>query len=139
MIRVNRDAFGDLVAEVNRVQEEFARLFNGAAETGVAVNVWAEEDAFHLEADLPDLDPASLDVQLTEGTRLTVAGERKAPQVANSVWVRQERPSGPFSRTLVLPALVDADQVVAKYEYGVLRLTLPKSEAAKPRKITVNG
>jgi HSP20 family protein len=55
------------------------------------------------------------------------------------VWVRQERPFGKFTRAVNLPALVDADKVEAKYADGVLRLTLPKHEAAKPRKITVQS
>ena len=54
-------------------------------------------------------------------------------------YLRQERPFGQFTRVIGLPALVDADKVEATYEFGVLRLTLPKSEAAKPRKITVKG
>jgi HSP20 family protein len=53
--------------------------------------------------------------------------------------VRQERPYGSFSREVTLPVLVDADKVQASYENGVLRLVLPKSEAAKPRKITVQA
>jgi HSP20 family protein len=53
--------------------------------------------------------------------------------------LRQERPFGKFYREVVLPALVDPDKVEAKYELGVLRLTLPKHEAAKPRKIVVQG
>ncbi len=142
----SRHAFGDLWHEVNRVQDEFNRLFGrfapaarAAATAGPLVNVWEDENALHAEIDLPDVDPAQLEVTVTEGNQLTVAGERKAPELAGATWVRQERPAGPFARVVALPALVDADKVGAKYENGVLRLTLPKSEAAKPRKITVVG
>ena len=140
MTRYYRDAFGDLFTEVNRIQEEFQRLFTGPASfPGPAVNVWADANNFYAEADLPDLDLAKLDVSVTDGTQLTIKGERTAPQVDGAVWVRQERPAGTFERTFALPTLIDADKVEAKYEHGVLRLTLPKSEAAKPRKITVTA
>ena len=82
---------------------------------------------------------ATLDVFVTEGNQLTIQGERKAPELKGSAWVRQERPFGRFTRVIGLPSLVDADKVEATYESGVLRLTLPRSEAAKPRKIEVKA
>jgi|SRR5579883_58705 len=139
MARFRRDAFGELFSEVNRIQEEFQRLFGANTPAGPAVNVWADENNFYAEADLPDLDLEKLDISITDGNQLTIQGERKAPEVKGAVWVRQERPFGQFTRVLALPTLVDADRVDAKYENGVLRLTLPKSEAAKPRKITVKA
>lgn len=146
MNRVRRNPFNALFNEVNSVQEEFARLFHrlapGHAAAAVAVpllNVWEDEQALYVEADLPGIDPASLDVTVTEGNQLTLQGDRKAPEVPGAVWVRQERPTGTFTRVIGLPALVDADKVEAKYDNGVLRLTLPKHEAAKPRKIQVKG
>jgi HSP20 family protein len=78
-------------------------------------------------------------VSIAEGNQLTVQGERKAPDVAGAVWVRQERPYGRFMRSVTLPVIVDADKVEASYEDGVLKLKLPKSEAAKPRKIAVRS
>jgi HSP20 family protein len=83
------------------------------------------------------VDPAKLEVTVTEGNRLTIQGERRAPEIEGASWLRQERPFGKFTREIVLPALVDPDKVEAKYELGVLRLTLPKHEAARPRKIVV--
>jgi HSP20 family protein len=127
--------------EFNQVQDEFARWF-GRAGGSVALpqfSVWEDENAVFAEADLPGVDPAKLEVTVTEGNQLTVQGERPAPEVSGAVWVRQERPFGKFTRVVTLPALVDADKVEAKYENGVLRLRLPKHEAAKPRKITVKG
>lgn len=132
--------------EVDRVHDEFARLVNRlgafADPAGAAVpllNVWEDEHALYAEADLPGLDPAKLDVFVTEGNQLTIQGERTAPEIPGATWVRQERPFGQFTRVIGLPALVDADNVGAHYENGVLRLTLPKSEAAKPRKIAVKA
>ena len=78
-------------------------------------------------------------VAIHEGNQLVVSGERKAPEIKNAVWHRQERPYGQFVRTVTLPVLVDADRVEARFEQGVLKLTLPKSAAAKPRKIQVRA
>ena len=101
--------------------------------------VWEDENAVYAEADLPGLDPSKIEVTVNEGNQLTVQGERPATEIPGAVWVRQERPFGKFVRAITLPSLVDADQVEATYENGVLRLTLPKHEAAKPRKIIVKS
>lgn len=143
MARWRRDAFGELVQEVNRIQEEFQRLFGAGGAPGTvghpAINVWFDENNFYAEADLPDLNLESLDVSITDGNQLSIQGERKAPEISGAVWVRQERPYGQFTRVLELPSVVDADRVEARYEHGVLKITLPKSAAAKPRKINVTA
>ena len=137
----NRIPLGALWQEINDVQDEFNKWFGRGARnpSAPALNVWEDENAVHAEADLPGLDPAKIEITVNEGNQLTVQGERPATEIAGAVWVRQERPFGKFVRAVTLPALVDADRVEAKYENGVLRLTLPKHEAAKPRKITVKG
>ena len=130
----------DLWGELSRVHDEFNRLLNfGNTAAGLPVNLWADEQAIYAEVDLPNLDVANLEVTVQDGHELTIKGERKPPEVSNAVWVRQERSFGQFARTLTLPVLVDADKVEAKYEEGVLKLTLPKHEAAKPRKIAVKA
>ncbi len=140
-----RNPFNALFSEVNSVQEEFSRLFGranpfaAAAPVGPPLNVWEDDHALYVEADLPGLDPAAIDVTVTEGNQLTIQGERAAPDIKAAVWVRQERPAGRFTRGVVLPALVDADHVEATYTDGVLKLTLPKHEAAKPRKVQVKA
>src|SRR4029079_5092018 len=103
------------------------------------LSVWEDENAVHAEADLPGVDPAKLEITVTEGNQLTVQGERTLPEIPGAAWVRQERPFGKFVRAVTLPSLVDADKVEARYEHGALKLTLPKHEAAKPRKIVVQG
>jgi HSP20 family protein len=141
MVRNHRHPLGALWQDFNQVQDEFAKWFGRA--TGVVagpqLTVWEDEHAVFAEADLPGVDPAKLEITVTEGTQLTVQGERTPPETSGAAWVRQERPFGKFARVVGLPALVDADKVEAKYENGVLRLTLPKHEAAKPRKITVQS
>jgi len=134
-----REPFGEIWGEFNRISEEMNRVFGPRAVAGPPVSVWADEHNLFAAVDVPDVDPAKLDVTVTEGTKLTISGERPAPVEDGAVWVRQERPFGTFTRELTLPVLVDADKVQAAYEHGVLKLTLPKSEAAKPRKITVKA
>lgn len=140
MIR-NRNPLGTLWQEFNQVQDEFTKWLGHAARgpAAPAVSVWEDEQAIYAEADLPGVDAAKLEVTVTEGNQLTIQGERFAPEITGAVWVRQERPFGKFVRAVTLPSLVNADKVEAQYENGVLRLTLPKHEAAKPRKITVKG
>jgi HSP20 family protein len=137
------NGLSDLFREMNRFQQElngaFIRGAAGWTKVGPPINVWADEHAVFVEADLPGIDPAKLDVSVTEGNHLTIQGERAQVDLPNAVWHRQERGHGTFVRELTLPTLVDPDKVEARYEAGVLRLTLPKAEAAKPRKITVRS
>ncbi|MBA4188480.1 MAG: molecular chaperone Hsp20 [Planctomycetaceae bacterium] len=141
MSQIRRHPLGSLWNDFNQVQDEFAKWLGRASTvpTAAQLTVWEDEHAVYAEADLPGVDPAKLEVTVTEGNQLTVVGERTPPEVPGSVWLRQERPFGKFTRVVGLPALVDADKVEAKYVDGVLKLTLPKHEAAKPRKIVVKG
>jgi HSP20 family protein len=104
-----------------------------------AVNVWSGEDTVVLTADVPGVDPkdVSIDVQ---GRLLTISGERKAEEQPDDMacW-RGEKGSGKFSRSFRLPFEVDSAKVTAKYHNGVLKITLPQTEASKPKKITVTS
>ena len=142
MTQNRRHPLGALWHELNQAQDEFARWvgrMTGVTASGPELTVWEDEQNVFAEADLPGIDPAKLEVTVTGGNQLTVQGERAAPKVEGASWLRQERPFGKFVRVISLPSLVDADKVEAKYETGVLRLTMPKHEAAKPRKIHVKG
>jgi HSP20 family protein len=139
-----RFPFGELWSEMGRVNDELNRLFgrsNGSARAfppqGPAVNVWEDEQNVYAEADLPGMDMKKLEVLVVEGNVLTIQGERAVEPPQGAVWHRQERGFGQFMRQITLPAMIDVDKVEAKYENGVLFLTLPKSEAAKPKKIKV--
>jgi HSP20 family protein len=138
---MNSKVINNLWREMDGFRSEFDRLFGrqsaGANGMVPALNVWEDEANFYVETDLPDVAAENLDVTVKEGNRLTVAGERKLCEPANAVWHRQERFAGAFSREITLATPVDADKVEAKFENGVLKLTLPKSEAARPRKIKV--
>lgn len=135
-----RDPFGELWGELSRVQDElFRAAANRPTVRGLPLNLWADDNAVYAQLDLPDADPNALEVTVQHGTELTIKGERKPADVKGAVWVRQERPTGTFTRSVTLPMLVDADKVEARYELGVLHLTLPRSEAGKPRKIAVKA
>lgn len=99
------------------------------------MDAWREGDVFHLEFDLPGVAPESIDLDV-ERNVLTVRAERVA---RNGDWemLASERPRGMFSRQLVLGDNLDLDQIQATYDAGVLRLTIPVAERAKPRKIEV--
>jgi HSP20 family protein len=102
------------------------------------VNVWGDNDKVYAEAELPGMQLDHLEIYVTEGNQLTIQGERRPRELDKGVWYGQERGFGQFSRTIRLPVKVDADKVEARLEHGVLVVTLPKNEAAKPRRISVN-
>jgi len=141
MLLNRRHPLGTLWHEFNQVQDEFTKWFGRTVgnPTDPLLNVWEDDNAVYAEVDLPGIDPAKLEITIAEGNQLTVQGERVPPTIPGVAWIRQERPFGKFVRVVGLPTLVDAEKVDAKYENGILRLTLPKHEAAKPRKITVTG
>ena len=105
-----------------------------------ALNVYESEQAFVVEAELPGFALANLDISMT-GPDLTIAGSRQETLPEGATLHRAERIGGPngtkFSRTIRIGAPVDADKVGATFEAGVLTVTLPKSAAAKPRKIEI--
>jgi len=101
------------------------------------VNVWDDDESMYLDAELPGVTLEDLEITITDGNRLTLKGQRKPPEAGESTWHRRERSFGPFSRTLALPVLVGPDRVEARFEMGDLRVKLPKSPKAKPRRIEV--
>src|SRR5262249_32822800 len=129
-------------------QGEMNRLFDRWGDSGgsrnlaatyPAVNIWEDSERVFVEAELPGVDPKDLDIHVTGGNQLNLKGERKPHAPEKGVIHRQERGFGSFVRVLTLPFQVNAEKVDAKFENGVLQVTLAKHEAAKPRKITVKG
>jgi HSP20 family protein len=100
------------------------------------LNLSEDEGQVYLDALLPGIDPAQLQLSLLRGT-LTVSGERKAPAETGGVTHRSELGFGRFSRTVDLPAEIDPEKTTAEYKDGVLRIAMAKSEHAKPRKIEI--
>jgi HSP20 family protein len=101
------------------------------------MDAWREGERFVIEFDLPGVRPESVDIDV-ERNVLTLRAERTA---RNGDWemLANERPTGVFSRQLVLGDNLDLEHVEASYETGVLRLVVPVAERAKPRKIEVSG
>ena len=96
-------------------------------------------DRYLLSAQLPGMTPADIDLTIT-GETLTMRGERKrAEGVKDDSYRRQERPMGRWARTITLPDRVDSAQVGASFSDGILTVSLPKAEDAKPRHITVTA
>lgn len=101
-----------------------------------ALNAWEDAQALHVEAELPGFRIEDLEITM-KGNELTISGTRADAAIEGATLHRRERPSGSFSRTLRIGTEVDAGAVSASLKHGVLTVTLPKAEAAKPRKIEV--
>ena len=101
------------------------------------INLSEDEGQICLDALLPGVDPKELQLSLLRET-ITITGARKSPaEIRGGIMHRNELGSGKFSRTIDLPSEIDPDRTSAEYRDGVLRITMAKSEHAKPRKIEV--
>jgi len=139
--------FRDMVTLRDAMDRMFPEGFSrpGSAFGGrgmVPLDIADNGNAFEITATMPGVKPD--DVQITvQGDTLSIRGEtnteheRKGQQ--NENWIAHERQSGAFYRSVSLPAPVDADKAQAHFEHGILHLTLPKSESAKPKQIRISG
>jgi HSP20 family protein len=100
------------------------------------MDAWRDGNEFVVEFDLPGIDPASIDLDV-ERNVLTVRAERRTATGPEVELVASERPRGVFSRQVILGDALDTSGITAAYNSGVLQLTIPVAERAKPRKITV--
>lgn len=136
---------------LNQLQREVNRLFETSrpGEEGVgglsvsdwvpAVDIKEEPDRFVIHADLPGVDPKDIEVSMEKGV-LTLKGQRSSEtKEETEKYKRVERVRGTFLRRFSLPDTVDADKISAACKDGVLEVTVPKGQAAQPRKITVQG
>ena len=102
------------------------------------VNLSEDEGNLYVEALAPGVDPKSLDLSVLQGA-LTIKGEKPGlAQVTADAYHRNERAAGRFTRTIELPVEVEGDKVQADYRNGLLLVTMPKSQAAKPKQIQIN-
>jgi HSP20 family protein len=131
--------FETLPAGLRAFQDTVNRLFaepNGRPWVP-PVDIQETENELIVKADVPDVDMKDIDVRMENGT-LTLRGERKFKSDKNEGgWHRVERSYGTFERVFTLPDSVNAENVKADYKNGVLTITLPKKEIAKPRQIKV--
>lgn len=102
------------------------------------MDLFRDGDAYVLAADLPGVDPASVDIDV-DGQLLTIRAERTLPARDGVKWITREREAATFVRQLSLGLGIDTDRISAQYENGVLTVSLPVSEQAKPRKIAVGA
>ncbi|WP_160095149.1 Hsp20/alpha crystallin family protein [Rhodococcus sp. T7] len=125
------DPFRDL----DRLTQQI--LGTAARPAVMPMDAWREDDRFVVEFDLPGVNADSLDLDVDKNT-LTVHAERPALDEKREM-VAAERPRGVFSRQLFLGENLDAEKIEANYDAGVLRLTIPVAEKAKPRKIEITS
>jgi HSP20 family protein len=131
--------------EMNRLVNEF--LGRGAGEEGTwssgawmpPVDIYESDEALVVKAELPGFSKEDIAVELKDNT-LMLRGERKREaEMQEGNYHRMERTYGVFQRSFVLPTTVDQQKVKATYKDGVLELTLPKVEAAKPRRVAISS
>ncbi|KQR46161.1 HSP20 family protein [Frigoribacterium sp. PvP120] len=102
------------------------------------VDLYREGDQYVLAADLPGIDPGSVDVDV-DGQLLTITARRTAGDHAGATWLAQERPHGSYRRQFSLGDGVDTEGITANYDNGVLSVVIPVSQRAKPRRIEVGS
>jgi len=131
----------DPFANLRVFEDAFTRLLSeprGNRPWSPGVDIYETENELVLKADLPDVDMKDIDVRV-ENQTLTIEGERKFEQESNGKgYHRIERNFGHFVRSFTLPPSFEADKVAAAYKNGVLTVSLPKREAAKPKQIKVS-
>jgi HSP20 family protein len=135
----------DPFSELRRLQDEMLQLFdtslarkpfNGAF--APAIDVSEDKDNLIVKADLPGLTKDDVEITLQDNV-LTLRGEKKQEsETKEENFYRMERVHGVFSRSFELPVTVNANKVAATFKDGVLQITLPKTEEAKPKQIKVN-
>ena len=124
------------------VLSQFDRLASSVFDTARAprlmpVDLFRDGDSYVLTADLPGIDPASVDLDV-DGQLLTIRAERHAPS-EQVKWLAHERPYGSYMRQFTLGDGVDVERITANYHNGVLSVIVPVAERAKPRKIEINA
>ena len=141
---VRWNPFRDMSILQNQMNRLFENTYQGWPSDTEGTAVWAPaadifetENDLVLEADLPGIDPKQIDVRV-ENNVLTIRGERAfAPKTDRENFHRVERSYGTFTRSFSLSTAVDSEKIRAAYKNGVLTITLPKAQQAKPRRIEI--
>jgi HSP20 family protein len=129
------DPFRDL----DRMTEQLLGVQSGSARAPrfMPMDLYRSGDHYVLHADLPGIDPGSVDVNVQNNV-LTIAAERSERTEEGVQWIASERFAGRYMRQLSLGEGIDSERITATYANGVLTVTLPVAERAKPRKVTVS-
>jgi len=137
----------DPVGGLLTLQRELERVFDkpfgidlGPSGPGVfpPVNVFADKDGYVVKLEVPGVAPEDVEIE-AEGRTLTISGKRDVPPPTDGSFHRRERGYGQFSRSFQLPADLDLARADASYRHGILTIRVPKTEAAKPRQITIKA
>ena len=121
------------IREMDRLLSHVTRT---PATVAVPMDLYREGDDYTVAVDLPGVDPASIDIDVDDRT-LTIRAERAAKVAKEAQWLSRERAMGTFARQLTLGHGLATDRITAEYTDGVLTLTIPVAETAKPRKVEV--
>jgi HSP20 family protein len=127
--------YWDPFQEMDRLFSSFAG--NARQSGGMPMDLFRTGDHYVLSMDLPGVDPGTIDVSVEDRT-LTIRAERTQRSDGEAQWLVRERPAGTFARQLTVGRGLALDSISASYADGVLSLTIPVSEDAKPRKVEVS-
>lgn len=135
-------AITSLQEEMNRMLDRFFR--SGDADSALETGTWLPPidlsetaDRIFVKAELPGVDPHDINISVQENTLLINGQKKEEKEEKGKNFYRMERRYGSFSRTLDLPASVNADKITAEYKNGILEITMEKKEAVKPKQISV--
>jgi len=134
----------DIFSEMNRLRREMNGLFNnygraGGATTYPLLNAYDDKDTIVVTAELPGLSKDRVNITFSDGV-LTIAGQQETPaNLKGMTVVRKERSEGEFKKTLRIPTKINQDGINASFSNGILTVTLPKAEEAKPKTISIEA
>ena len=115
----------------------FDSLWGGTARPSLPVNLYETNEGYTLQAALPGINPDNVEIQVV-GRDLSIKGRFESWSQDNVKWIWRGMPTGEFFESYTLPADVEGDKVQATYEHGILSITLPKAEHARPKSIQVS-
>jgi len=146
-----RSPYDDVFNEFRRLEREFDALLDGgttlsgnrnirafASGTFPAVNVAATPQAVTVYLFAPGIDPKSLEISIQQNV-LSVSGTREVQPRKDGTYFRQERFTGPFRRVVALPEDVDPEKVDARYDAGIVHITIDRRASEKPRRIDIQS
>jgi len=134
----------DVWREMERLRRDMDGLFSNYGRTAASatyplINVYEDKDNMVVTAELPGATKEKVSITFSDGV-LTIAGKQEAPaSVKNMSAVRQERTEGEFEKTINIPTKIDQNGINASFGNGILTITLPKAEEAKPKTITIEA
>jgi HSP20 family protein len=127
----------DSFRDFDRLSEQIAGQLRGAPRS-VPIDVYRRGDQYHIHLDLPGVNPNAIELTVEQNV-LTIKAERHFELQENDEILVSERPQGAFTRQLMLAESLESDKLEANYDQGVLTITIPVAESAKPRRVQVSS